>query len=72
MKLREALIRQAPSLVLMREAHAEICRLDAEIARLRGERGPAYHTKEDVREADRIRDELRDERGCKVTTTIPF
>jgi len=56
----------------MREAHAEICRLDAEIARLRGERGPAYHTKEDVREADRIRDELRDERGCKVTATIPF
>ena len=31
MKLRDALINQAPSLALQREAHAEILRLDAEI-----------------------------------------
>lgn len=34
MNLRDALIRQAPSLALQREAQAEIARLDAAVARL--------------------------------------
>ena len=35
MNLREALVLQAPSLALQREAQAEIARLDAEVKRLR-------------------------------------
>lgn len=37
MQLREALIQMSPSLHLQRAAHAEICKLDAEIVELRAQ-----------------------------------